>query len=97
MGHSAEREALSDAVRYSIHRWAPTQPTPSLDYVLWLRETMPPEDLFDLAEALSELAHSAEEHHQTRIAISYVAEEIMLRLAARARLTPPAEPGADRG
>jgi hypothetical protein len=88
----AEKDAAI-AMRYSIHRWAPTQPTPSLDYVLWLRETLPPEDLFELGEALTELAHAAEEHHQTRIAIAYVTEEIMRRLAWTRGL-PPGGPDA---
>lgn len=67
-------------MRYSVHRWAPTQPTPTLDYVLWLRETLPPEDLFALAEALTELGHQAEEHHQTRVEVGYVVEEVMRHL-----------------
>jgi hypothetical protein len=82
--HPADHDRVT-AWRYSIHRWAPTQPTPNLDYVLWLRETITPEDLFDLADALNSLAHAGEDRHQSGIPIAYVVEDIMSRLARIAR------------
>ena len=89
MAQSAENDAPSaDPMRYSVQRWAPTQPTPTLDYVLWLREHVAPEDVSDLADELVRLAEDGSDRQTQRIDAAYVIEVVMRHLAHRVGATP---------